>query len=312
MLPVVDVLMPVYNHERYIAQSIEGIVSQHVNFKFRLIIGEDKSPDGSRAIIEKYAAQYPDIIYPTYHEINLGATGNGKFLFAAAKAKYIAVCEGDDYWIDPTKLQRQFDFMEANPDFAVCFTKVDCINDHGEKIEGLFPEITKDVFTIEDVVMADMVFMPSATLFYRNILPNPMPRFYVNAMSGDIAIHLLLTDKGKAKSLPGITAVYRDHAGGITKTEEAITRGYRKLFELYEQANEYFEYRHDAVIKKRLSEMAKVRLIFGSNGKKGMKKLKYVMNNAPDYFKYSDTLSAKEAAYYFTVLFFPSLLKKKV
>ena len=312
MLSLVDVLMPVYNHEKYIAQAIEGIVAQQTNFKFRLIIGEDKSPDGSRAIIEKYAQQYPDIIYPTYHEVNLGATGNGTFLFSTVKAKYIAVCEGDDFWVDPTKLQRQFDFMEANPDFAVCFTKVDCINDHGKKVEGLFPEITKDVFTIEDVIMADMVFMPSATLFYRNMLPHPMPQFYVKAMSGDIAIHLLLTDIGKAKCLPGITAVYRDHAGGITKTEKAITQGYRKLFELYEEANKYFEYRHDKIIKKRLSEMSKIRLIYGSKGIKGIKRLKYIAKNAPDYFRYSDTLSTKEVVYYFTVLFLPSLLKKKV
>ena len=311
MIPLVDVIIPVYNHEKYIAQSIEGILAQKTNFKYRLVIGEDKSTDNTRAIIEKYAGLHPDIIYPIYHKKNLGAVENGVFLISQIKAKYVAICEGDDYWIDPTKLQRQFDFMEANPEFSMCFTRAGVIDNEGKEVNGMFPEINKEDFSIEDIIMAGAVFIPTATIFFRNILPDPLPELYFNSVSADIVIHLLVCDKGKIKCLPGITAIYRDHPGGFTKSEKVVKEGFTKLFELFIEANEYFSYRYDATIRQRLLQMSRVKLIHGSRDMKGIKKVKHYFASMPDYLKYSDKINFKELIYYHVVLFFPFLLKHR-
>ncbi len=309
--PVVSVCMITYNHEKFIGQAIEGIVSQECNFKFEIVIGEDCSKDGTRKIIEDYTAKYPDILVPLYTEKNMGAKLNATRALTHCRGKYIAFLEGDDYWTDPLKLQKQFDFMEANPDYTICFTRVDVKDENNLEADDPYPVLTKDEFSLEDVVMAENCFIPTATLFFPNILPRPLPEFYVNAMSGDIGLHLLLGDKGKIKCLPGKTGVYREHPGGITKTEKARKESYQELFKLYIRANEYFEYRHDKVIKARLLQMSKIKLIFGSKDLKGVEKLKYVMNNAPDYFKYAGRRTLKETLYIYTLLLFPSLLKFK-
>jgi len=310
-LPVVSVCTITYNHERYIAQCIEGVVNQKCNFKFEMLIGEDVSKDKTRAIVEEYAARHPDIIVPLYAEKNQGAKANAAKTVTLARGKYIAFLEGDDYWTDLNKLQRQFDFLEANPEYTMCFTRVDVIDETGNKATDPYPLFTREDFGIEDVVLAENSFIPTPTMFFRNILPRPLPDLYVNAMSGDIAMQLLLGDKGKFRCLPGKSAIYREHAGGITKTDELKKKSYGELFQLLVRANEYFEFRHDKVIKERLMQMSKIKLIFGSKDMKGLQKLKYVRQNIPDYLKYSGRKNIKEMIYYATVLFFPSLLKLK-
>ncbi len=310
-LPLVSVCTITYNHERYIAQAIEGVINQKCNFRFEMVIGEDGSKDKTRAIIEEYAAKYPDIIVPLFAEKNQGAKANATNSLMNCRGKYIAFLEGDDYWTDPTKLQRQFDFLEANPDYIMCFTRVAVIDENGDPATDPYPEFTREDFSFGDIVRAEKCFIPTPTMFFRNILPRPLPEFYVNAMSGDIAMHLLLSDKGKLKCLPGKTGIYREHPGGITKTEKAKKESYRELFKLYAKVNEYFDFRHDKVIRERLLQMSKIKLIFGSKDLKGLEKLKYVRQNASDYFKYADRRNIKEMVYYATLLFFPSLLKLK-
>ncbi len=309
--PVVSVCTITYNHERYIAKAIEGVVNQKCNFTFEMVIGEDGSKDRTKAIIEEYAAKYPGIIVPLYAEKNQGAKLNATNSLMHCRGRYIAFLEGDDYWTDLNKLQRQFDFMETNPEYTMCFTRVDVIDEDEQPATDPYPVLTKEDFDFDDIALAEKVFIPTPTMFFRNILPRPLPDFYVKAMSGDIAMHLLLSDKGKLKCLPGKTGIYREHPGGITKTEKARVEFAKELFNLFVRANEYFEFRHDKVIRERLLRMSKIKLIFGSKDLKGLDKLKYVRQNMPDYFKYSDKKNIKEMIYYTTLLFFPSLLKLK-
>src|ERR1035438_103773 len=104
-----------YNQEKYIAQAIESVINQKCDFKFELIIGEDCSKDNTRAIVAAYAAKYPDIIVPVLQEKKMGASLNFNTCLMRSRGKYFSALEGDDYWTDSNKLQRQFDFMEANP-----------------------------------------------------------------------------------------------------------------------------------------------------------------------------------------------------
>src|SRR5574344_2319007 len=119
MTPLLSIVTITYNHEPFIAKTIEGVLMQQVKFPIELIIAEDCSTDGTRAICQQYAEQYPDLIRLITSESNVGAIANERRAMLAARGKYIAFCEGDDYWTDPLKLQKQVDFLESHPDYSV-------------------------------------------------------------------------------------------------------------------------------------------------------------------------------------------------
>lgn len=307
----VSVCCITYKHEAFIAETIESIVKQKTDFKFKLIIGEDKSPDNTRKICEEYAAKYPDLIELLPSDRNYGMMGNFIRTLQACKSKYTAVCEGDDYWIDEYKLQKQVDFLEQHPDFSLCFSDIGTINADGSEHPRTFPEWTKDVVTIEDVVRRGYVFIPTATLLFRNILPDPMPEFYYKAISGDIGLHLMLLDKGKGKMISGKTAVYRMHPGGITKSKDHHEQALIKQFQLYEETNEYLEHRYDKLFREQLFKMSKTILIYGSKDKSWGEKLARLRKYFPWYTKYRPSANIKEVAYLVMLILFPSLLKIK-
>jgi glycosyltransferase involved in cell wall biosynthesis len=308
---MVDVMMPVYNHERYLAQAIESIATQQTNFPFRLFVADDCSPDNSRAVISKYAAMYPKIVFPIFHEKNLGASGNGNYLSSIAEAKYVAICEGDDYWIDPLKLQKQVDFMEANPDYSICFSDVEIINERGVFTPEYFTRKDGDTYTIEDFILSGQNIIPTPTILFRNLLPKPLPRFYLDSIGADRFIQIVLAHKGKAKHLKEKMAMYRDHSQGLTKSKELEDRGLKAKIDLYKNLNEYLDYKYDALFRIRLFDLVKTYLIYESRNKKGFEKLKHYRHAMADYIKYSDKLNIKELVYYHMILFFPSVLKLK-
>ena len=127
---MVTVLCIVYNHEPYLRECLEGIVTQETDFKFQVIIHDDCSTDNSADIIREYASKYPDLIIPIFEEENVYAHVGAFDLFLRSyiKGKYFAYCEGDDYWCDKNKLQLQYDFLERFPDYTYCSTNFDIYN----------------------------------------------------------------------------------------------------------------------------------------------------------------------------------------
>ena len=117
----VSVVTITYNQEKYLPHTLESIVDQKVDFKIEALVGDDCSPDGTADVVRKYAEKYPDIIIPFIREKNLGMSSNEMDLIKRAKGEYIAFLEGDDYWLDEDKLQKQVDFLDAHPDYAACF-----------------------------------------------------------------------------------------------------------------------------------------------------------------------------------------------
>ena len=126
--PLVSVVMLAYNHEAYISQSIEGIVAQETSFSVELIIGEDCSPDGTLSVVRSYQRKYPGLIRIITSDTNVGARKNSYRLEKSARGKYIAYCEGDDYWHDSKKLQKQVDFLEENESYGMVYTNADSFN----------------------------------------------------------------------------------------------------------------------------------------------------------------------------------------
>lgn len=228
--PVVSVCITTYNHKNYISKCLDGVLMQKTSFPFEILLGEDESSDGTREICQIYAAQHPDkirlflrsrkdVIY-----INGRPTGRYNFTqnFKAAKGKYIAICEGDDYWTDETKLQKQFDALENNPDYAMAFHNADiCKEDEivGPKVPA---DRQKDA-TISDVING--LIMPTMTIFFRKEYIDNLPPVFLKVLNADtFLIHLLML-KGKAKFHQDIKpAVYTVHAGGIWSTKKELYR----------------------------------------------------------------------------------------
>lgn len=309
--PLVSVFMVTYNHEKYVAQAIESVVTQQVNFDFELVIGEDCSPDGTRAICEQYAAKYPGIVRLLVSDKNHGPQGNTIRVLWECRGKYIAFCEGDDYWTDPLKLQKQVDFLESHPDFSICFADVTVVDEVGDCLADKYPRKQGDVYTIEDIILSPRNIIPTPTMICRNVLPDSAPEFFRKAkLSGDIIIQFFSADKGKIRFFNEVNAVYRNHQGGITKMEEFKKASDEDLFRIFEQANEYFGFRYNAVFRKRLLEMSKIFLIGRSQYYTGTERLRHIRRQFRRYLHYSDHINLKEIVYYFTILFLPGLLKQ--
>src|SRR5579864_5088925 len=116
----VSVMMITYNHERFIAQALESVLAQRVNFDYEIVIGEDCSTDRTREILLEFCRRYPKRIVPLLKDKNVGAMRNVEATLAACRGQYLALLEGDDYWTCEDKLQRQIDFLDEHPDYAIC------------------------------------------------------------------------------------------------------------------------------------------------------------------------------------------------
>ncbi len=305
----VSVFMIAYNHEKFIGQAIASIVGQQTNFPFELVISDDCSPDGTRAICESYQLMHPDIIKLLPSPANLGPIANTLKTLDACVGQYIAFCEGDDYWTSPYKLQKQVDFLDANEDYTMCFSRVAIVTEPGVP-ELSFNSFEKSTYTIEDLIAANENIIPTPSMMIRNLLPRPYPSFLVNALGGDKAIHLLIADKGKAKFIDEELAAYRNQAGGMTKNEEVTSVWRESTIAMYHAANEYFNFKYKDIFDKKFQENAKWGLLEGVAGKRGWQKMKHYFKYMPEYIRYSRHFNWKEFAYLNAVFFGRRILKK--
>lgn len=215
---MVSICCATYNHENYIIDAIEGFLMQETDFKFEILLHDDASTDKTADIIRSYEEKYPEIIKPIYQTVNQYSKGvkiTQTFNYPRAKGKYIALCEGDDYWTDSKKLQIQFDCLEKNKDVVCCYHGDYILDDKGLRKESrLSPQYQKSYTSYE--MMAGYVVLP-VTSFFRNldVLRNYPPEAkYVK--NGDRFLFSILGQYGSGMYLPMIEpAVYRVHEGGI-------------------------------------------------------------------------------------------------
>jgi glycosyltransferase involved in cell wall biosynthesis len=209
--PLLSVCLITYNHVKYIEQAIESVLSQKVNFQWEFAIADDCSNDGTTQIIRTYADKYPALIHVLGRTHNLGPANNFVDLITSAKGKYIAYIEGDDYWTDSLKLQKQVDFLEANPDFVICFHAVSSIDEDTKSVNTRF--YNKEVSTIEDLCRYN--YISSVSVVFKNNLIKEFPDWYLKSSLGDWQLHLFNAQHGKIKYFNDVMAMYRIHKGGI-------------------------------------------------------------------------------------------------
>jgi glycosyltransferase involved in cell wall biosynthesis len=231
--PRVSVLIVTYNHERFIAQAIESALVQKTDFEYEIVIGEDCSTDSTRQIVQDYANHYPDKVRPLLHERNLGGSENFDRTLAECRGEFIAVLEGDDYWISAAKLQMQVDFMDRYADCAMCFhsVHVKCERGATSPLPEIFPPLTQPQWSTAEDLLSHNFIDTAAVLFRRKLMPE-CPRWISTLELGDWAIWILLGQYGRIGYLPQILAVYRVHFGGMWSTKsEKWAKGSVTMFE---------------------------------------------------------------------------------
>lgn len=267
----VSVCCLAYNHEKYIHDALEGFVNQQTSFRYEVIIHDDASADGTASIIQEYAEKYPDIIIPilqTENQYTKHLPGGiiYNYLYPIARGKYIALCEGDDYWTDVNKIQKQVSYMESHPECSFCFTNA-CVFDcrtHEKKTLIPFTEQARTLFESKKDYnvgeLAKLGFLPTASFFFPRAQYKQLPNCYFDyAAAGDIKMKLYFTSMGYAHLIDQETCVYRMNVTGSAMTSWGTYNKKRRrsiydsLLHVYENIDEYThgKYHDDFEIAKR-------------------------------------------------------------
>jgi glycosyltransferase involved in cell wall biosynthesis len=221
----VSICLITYNHEAYIQEALESVLMQVTEFPKEIVIGEDCSTDRTRAICSEYAEKYPDLIRLIPAEKNIGAMKNFLRTLKECTGKYIAFIEGDDYWTDPLKLQKQVDFLEVNSEYSACFhnviiknQRINEINDRVMHGNGL----AKDSFDTGDVL--GPWFIASPSFVFVNYTDFVFPDWFVHCVYGDLPFMLLLSLRGKFKYINEVMGIYRLHDTGMSAVHKAYDK----------------------------------------------------------------------------------------
>lgn len=243
----------VYNHEPYLRDCLEGFVMQKTNFPFKAVVHDDCSTDGSAAIIREYAEKYPDIIEPIYETENQyskkdGSLGRIMNTATLGRSEYLAFCEGDDYWTDPYKLQKQVDFLDKNSDYAMCFSACKILN-KDNLYTSLKGEKVKDRDYDSSELMREWT-VPTASVIIRSSVAydERMTRPDKRKLHGDIIMVLTAASHGKVRGMSNAFVVYRVHPMGVTYKHRS-TKEQKNLIKRY--------YEHYSYIKEKFPKVSR-------------------------------------------------------
>lgn len=227
---VVSICCTTYNHEAYIRDALNGFVMQKTSFPFEIIVHDDASTDKTAEIICEYKKKFPKIIKPIYQRENQHSKGKrilSEIIFPKASGKYIALCEGDDYWADEYKLQKQVDYMESHPDCTICFSnayeedqldksKRKLFLPHSKEDAKFFPDCDKD-YTLNNAY--EISFAPTASYVFPRTKCDVLRSHYTPCATGDLQMRLLLTSQGYAHYINEPLSVYRINVPGSATTK---------------------------------------------------------------------------------------------
>lgn len=227
--PMISVLVQTYQHAAYIIKCLDGILMQETTFPFEIIVGEDASKDGTREICLEYAKNYPDKIRLFLHnrQNNIKIDGNptGRFVLIynlfVARGKYIALCEGDDFWINSQKLQNQVGFLEANPEYLFSMGRVDILIDKTGEIKKAKDHVKpskEETYELKDYLKGR--FSQTSSFVFRNNITN-FPKWFLNAHAGDQSLVVLIVgSKGKIKYHNQLFSIYRRNPNSMSNTSK--------------------------------------------------------------------------------------------
>jgi glycosyltransferase involved in cell wall biosynthesis len=221
--PKVSVAMITYQHKKFVTQAVESVLMQRTNFPYELVIGEDCSTDGTQDIVLELQRKHPDRIKALLPTKNLGMMANSFQTLLACDGDYVARLEGDDYWTDPCKLQRQVDLLESKPQLSACFTRTQVIGEEEMEVRSFIPgeNAGKEVYTIEDMLAKNCI--ATASIMYRNAFREIDLDSLLESGLDDWPVHILFSHRGPIGYISEVMAAYRLHGGGIwTAVDEVV------------------------------------------------------------------------------------------
>jgi glycosyltransferase involved in cell wall biosynthesis len=267
--PKVSVELLTYNEKKFVAQALESVLSQRASFEWEVVVGDDCSTDGTQEILKSYASDHPErirlLLRPHQlgpREPSLGARNNFRATYGECRGEYIAVLEGDDYWTDDRKLEKQVMFLDEHPDCSLCChaTAVEYSDDrprHWDPVIGLF---RTEFCTLDDLLRLETKpEVPTSSMMFRRRSLRSFPSWFNHAFNWDYAIHVLLAEQGKVGFLPGCMAVHRKHGDGVSRrydTDPDLCNA--MLLKLHIMLNEHFDYRYRSIIDPYIEEEQRI------------------------------------------------------
>ncbi len=242
----VSVLVTSYQHERFIAEALDSVVRQRTHFSFEILVGDDASTDGSRALIARCAGEHPDLVRTYFPEHNLG--GGGKVileeLIRRSRGAYIAMLDGDDYWTSPDKLRRQVAFLDEHPDCSMCFHNVLCRYEDGSAPDAPYND-PQQASELDVGALLDNCPVASCSPLLRRETIDPLPAWYFDLPWGDWPLYFLAARHGRIRYLPDVMGVYRIHSGGMFRGLSEL-EALRVMTEFYERMKGHLPPEHEA------------------------------------------------------------------
>lgn len=227
---MVTVVCITYGHEKYIAQALDSFLMQKTNFKYKIFVGEDCGTDSTADIVREYAQKYPELIVPFIREKNMGPQRNCLDMCAQAASPYIALCDGDDYWTDEYKLQKQFDYMEAHPQYRYSFAKTEIIAGENWAHRSYYRANQEGRYIIPDCLpnyklpkpplhagdfINDLLVGHTSTLFFRWNYDIVFPEWFFEGVAGDAPLRLMQLGSGEVGYIEDVVSVYRVNETGV-------------------------------------------------------------------------------------------------
>jgi len=237
---------------------------QKTNFKYEILIYDDASTDNTQNIVQEYEKKYPDLIKPIYQKENQYSKGkkvSNEFNYKRATGKYIAICEGDDYWTDPFKLQKQYDVLESNNDISLCVHASKIYDVAKKRIVGKIKPFKIDKYLTTSEILADLPPVHTSSLFFRREYANCFPKFYFNYKQGGHSTHLLfLSLVGKVYYLKDFMSVWRKNvpnswSSRISGSTDLRINANEDLMIMLNEFNEYTNYMYKDIIHKKQNEI---------------------------------------------------------
>lgn len=247
MTPLVSIICITYNHAEFIESAIEGFISQKTNFPYEIIIHDDCSTDGTTEIIKQYSQKYPDLIRPFYEDVNCFSRGIKvlhRLMCDEAKGKYIAICEGDDYWCDPHKLQKQVNYMEEHDNCSLVLHNGYQF-DYDVKSKTPIDPYEKDgIISDKDIILEPGKMPPTASMMWRKKDLADMPQLFQYTPVGDRTRRMYLILKGYTYYMSDIMCVYRVGVPGSFGKRTVENQNYNKkvldgMLDFYDKYDEY-------------------------------------------------------------------------
>lgn len=253
-----------YNHENYIREALDSILLQETDFPFEIVVHDDASTDGTAEIVLEYAKKYPRLIrtiMQSENQFSKGGLISLRFVFPEARGKYIAICEGDDYWRDKTKLQQQVTFLEDNPEYVITYTDCQPFDESGF-LDQDCGGATEDLDSID---LKKAASISTLTTCFRNVI-GEIPQDLMSARYGDMVTWSLLGHYGKGKYLANILpAAYRMHDGGLHSKKATKAKATMHLVTV----GALFAY-YDRIGDKKLARFFKIRMFMSTLNSMGL------------------------------------------